>query len=403
MNEISKEKTCLKVVFEVSTIPPFPSVFTFQKSLSSSGYAMNYLVIDQLLIKLKFVFGLYLLFGGVQASLISMLYLMRSHLSKQKLLFLSAIYFIWYKLDNAIHPLGYPYKPFWAFLRGLFQPLYLANGGRTILPKTRLNENESYLFAGTPHGVVPFFWLMPFVALKEHQPKLHTVALGASLIFKIPGLRELYRIWAVEASPDNFSKLVKAKCSPVLIPGGVKEMIFCEPGNRIKVYCHNKGFIRLALQHGIKIVPLFAFGENNQWFQKRAPGIVSKFVNHFTRGTYPFFPWGSFMFLLPNETPVVHYFGEPLEIPKIENPTEDEVSIYHVKFYSAVAQLVKEKKNEAGFPDLSIEFIGLPELNVEVDPNSNSEQREEDGIDNKHTNKKYIDEYGDGKDLIAKL
>jgi 2-acylglycerol O-acyltransferase 2 len=210
-------------------------------------------------------------------------------------------------------------------------------------------------------GVIPFNW---FIALSQFKDK--PFALGARLIYKIPGLREVFSTWSIEGSKENFEKLVASGRSTCCLMGGVPEMILSEPGLKIKVFCKNNGFVRLALQNGTDLVPVFAFGENNQWTQRRAPAFVSNFVSKWTGGTYPFFPSGSSWWtLVPHETKVVYVVGEIVKVSRdARNPTEQEIDATHLRFYTQMQQMILRKRKEAGFSNVFVEFVGLEHLNV---------------------------------------
>jgi hypothetical protein len=313
--------------------------------------------------EVKFMVGMWWMFGGLPATVIVILYNLRHYLSKYHYFILCIAYGYRYRYD-AGRQFGRDSNYMRSFFRSLFEPLYKANGGRVIYPNPMFDTSKTYLIAGSPHGVCPMYWLLPLSDMKFGVEPKPPIALGARLIFALPGVREVYLNWAIEGSPENFNALIEAGRSAVAIVGGVPEMILSEPGDRIKVYTRNKGFVRLAIMNGVAIVPVFAFGENNAWTQKRAPRWIAERITRFTGGTYPFINWGSFGNLLPHRTPVVHVMGNPIEMPHINEPSEDIIVHYHHKFYTALRDLILEKRNEAGFPQVTVEFVGMEELNI---------------------------------------
>ena len=143
-----------------------------------------------------------------------------------------------------------------------------------------------------------------------------------------------------------------------------QETILSQPGNHLKIYCYNKGFIKHALIHGVSVVPVFGFGMNDVFEQKRAPQIIATFTQRWFGGLYPQIPWGSFGPLLPYAKPVVQVVGNPVPMPKLPHPTKAEIEFHHGRFYASLAQLIRDSRKEAGFDTLQVDFEGLEVLSV---------------------------------------
>jgi hypothetical protein len=318
--------------------------------------------LERLIANLKFALVVYLCFGGIPVSIVIALIKWRKSFTTKRWALLISGYLLFTKLFTWRHPLNVERKRGHNLMSYLINPLYRLNGGKSVHLSSNnpIDPNRSYLFVLAPHGIMPFNWMIPCTLESDRQP----VALGARLIYKIPGLREIYSIYSVEGSPENFKAIIDSNNHAAVLPGGVGEMILTEPGRRIKVVCKNKGYMKLALQFGLPIVPIFALGENNQWIQKRAPAFISNFIMKLTGGTYPFFPWGSFGCILPNQTPVIHLFCEPLEIPKIDAPTREEIQFHHERVYKSMSDAIKEKREAVGFGEVIVDFIGLEKFNV---------------------------------------
>lgn len=74
---------------------------------------------------------------------------------------------------------------------------------------------------------------------------------------------------------DTVSKILEAKdnLSVMVIAGGATESLDARPKTNLLTLNKRKGFVRLALQHGVPLVPVFSFGEyvyalllRLQWF-----------------------------------------------------------------------------------------------------------------------------------------
>ena len=54
----------------------------------------------------------------------------------------------------------------------------------------------------------------------------------------------------------------------MLVVGGATESLNCGDKHKVKLYLvRRKGFVKLALQHGRDLVPVFGFGENEIYEQ----------------------------------------------------------------------------------------------------------------------------------------
>jgi hypothetical protein len=212
-----------------------------------------------------------------------------------------------------------------------------------------------------PHGVIVHFWTL---LLNELKLTKAPIILGARFLYQIPIVRELFLLTSIEGNLENVEQIFQHGRSCVVVPGGVPEMIKTKPGNTIIVNCHNKGFIKIALQHGVSIVPIFAFGENNEWEQLQIPSKISMMIQKVTGGMYPVIPWGSWGPLLPKQIPIVQCIGKPVEMPKIFKPTKQQVTYYHERFYKSVSDLIRSTQKQAGYSNTKVEFDGLSHLSV---------------------------------------
>lgn len=71
-----------------------------------------------------------------------------------------------------------------------------------------------------------------------------------------------------DVSKESISRLLGDGESCALIPGGVREIQFMEPGKEVAYLSRRRGFIKLAIKFGAPLVPVFAFGQTaayNYW------------------------------------------------------------------------------------------------------------------------------------------
>jgi 1-acyl-sn-glycerol-3-phosphate acyltransferase len=85
--------------------------------------------------------------------------------------------------------------------------------------------------------------------------------LAHDLVFKVPGLRTwVQRYGTVPASPQNMRRALDREAALLVYPGGDLESFrpSWETGN--VDFAGRTGFVRLALEHGVPVVPIVALG-----------------------------------------------------------------------------------------------------------------------------------------------
>ena len=131
---------------------------------------------------------------------------------------------------------------------------------RTAAP---LDPAAQYFVASHPHGTLIFqrtFWRSALTEGLFHRPFR---MLGASVLFSIPIVREMSLLFgAVDAGKANCERLIRKGSSLIVFPGGIDEMPLTGDGPTSDVRVRTRtGFIRMAVAHGVSVLPTFCFGE----------------------------------------------------------------------------------------------------------------------------------------------
>jgi 1-acyl-sn-glycerol-3-phosphate acyltransferase len=85
--------------------------------------------------------------------------------------------------------------------------------------------------------------------------------LAHDLVFKVPGARaSLSRYGTVPASPENMARALERDAALLVYPGGDHET-YRPTWESAKIdFAGRTGFVRLAIEHGVPIVPIVAIG-----------------------------------------------------------------------------------------------------------------------------------------------
>jgi Diacylglycerol acyltransferase len=123
---------------------------------------------------------------------------------------------------------------------------------------------RNYLCVFQPHGVISFCGILSAVhgAMPEFVGKLPTAV--ADVLLYTPILKHVLGIfYLISASKQSLQRTLKNKGvtgTIVLYVGGIAEL-FLSDAQYEKIYLLNrKGFIKLALQEGVDVVPVYLFG-----------------------------------------------------------------------------------------------------------------------------------------------
>ena len=137
--------------------------------------------------------------------------------------------------------------------------------------------------------------------------------------------------------------------------GGAAESLEAHPGKYRLVLKKRKGFVRVALQTGAALVPVFSFGENDLFFSVENPEdsmlrkVQEKLKNWLHIGLPIIQGRGVFNYtfgILPHRRPVHTVVGSPIEVTKKENPTAEEIKALHDIYTEKLIELFDQHKHK---------------------------------------------------------
>ena len=225
-----------------------------------------------------------------------------------------------------------------------------------LLNPESVRTSGTAIIAMEPHDVLPLS-ICGFSNCFQGMPGHRCVACVTSFCFLLPIMKHIYT-WVQATSVDkkNVISFIKEGVSPVICPGGVQEVTLMENDNECVLYLKSRlGFVKLAMQQGIPIIPVFSFGLRKTfdcWLPK------SEWMKSFGRkiGFLPlvfFGIWG-----LPySPGKAVDYtlvVGEPIKVPHSVDPSLEEIQKYHDVYVRALENIYHTHKGDYGMADVSL-------------------------------------------------
>ena len=129
----------------------------------------------------------------------------------------------------------------------------------SIIRTTELEERQ-YMFAAHPHGVLPLGISLNVgtngTNLEGLFPGIAFRGVAVSACYVIPFYRDMcLAVGGTDCRASTIHTLLDNGISPVVVPGGADESVLTI-NHHNHIIMRHKGFIRIAIMHGIPIVPM---------------------------------------------------------------------------------------------------------------------------------------------------
>ncbi|NXQ04209.1 DGAT2 acyltransferase, partial [Vidua macroura] len=313
----------------------------------------------QLLAVLQWVLS-FLLLGTV--SLLLLIYLLFTSLWLIPVLYLAWIIFDWDTPEKGGRRLSCLRRwTVWKYFRDYF-PVKLV--------KTHdLSPSHNYIIGSHPHGILCVGAFCNFITgstgFEELFPGIRSFLTTLAGNFRLPVFREYLMsggLFPVTRRAIGYLLSQKGTGNAVaIVIGGAAESLSCRPGVTTLILKNRKGFVRMALRHGAFLVPSFSFGENDLFRQVvfEEGSWMRSIQRRFQKmmGFAPCLFYGRGLTscrsrgFLPYARPITTVVGEPVAVPKVENPSRELVDRYHELYICALLKLFNENKTKYGLSE----------------------------------------------------
>eukprot|EP00586_Coscinodiscus_wailesii_P006519 CAMPEP_0172488966 /NCGR_PEP_ID=MMETSP1066-20121228/18696_1 /TAXON_ID=671091 /ORGANISM="Coscinodiscus wailesii, Strain CCMP2513" /LENGTH=362 /DNA_ID=CAMNT_0013256511 /DNA_START=6 /DNA_END=1091 /DNA_ORIENTATION=+ len=224
---------------------------------------------------------------------------------------------------------------------------------------------EGVMVAVAPHGIFPFALALAALpeAVREVFGSFRPIVATATAFF--PFVRTfLSWLGAVDASRGAVSLALSEKQRLGLAPGGIAEMFtgYPKPRTHVNDECvllsSRKGFIRMAVKHGVPVVPVYCFGSSQLLRRLPLPRFFEKLSQLLRVSLVMFFGrWG---LPIPWRQKLLYVIGRVLVPPVVPAGTQEErdtVDNMHRQFCDEIERIFEKNKHAYGWGDKRLRFV----------------------------------------------
>jgi len=244
-----------------------------------------------------------------------------------------------------------------------------------LIKTAELDASRNYISGYHPHGVISIGAFLNFVTeatgFSKIFPNIKPYLLTLDVNFKLPIHRDILLSGGCSSvSKESINWLLNNEGTGnmvVIVIGGAKEAIDCHPGFVRLTLRNRKGFVKIAIQNGASLLPIFGFGENELFKQVNNPegSLLRTFQLKFQKifGFSPLLYYGrginQYTFgLLPFRKPIDVIVGKPIEIERNPNPSQEVIDHYHQLYMDSLQKLFdNHKKDYELYNNVTMEFV----------------------------------------------
>ena len=216
------------------------------------------------------------------------------------------------------------------------------------------DKDKHYLLCYFPHSLygAAIFPLRKY--FQDHHDGMTLLYTGADVLFKVPILGRFMSWWGLtkvskHSLIENLTKLNFPYNMIMIQPDGIQGMFYGLKEEQI-VLQKRKGFCKIALRTGASLVPCYVMGVNQLYNRWWGPTSIAAKLSHRLHISFVFWtdrfgiPFG----FIPRPVKIIVVVGKPIDVPKTDNPTNEQVIDLHTKFVTELKALYDRHKYRMG-------------------------------------------------------
>ncbi|EIN06275.1 DAGAT-domain-containing protein [Punctularia strigosozonata HHB-11173 SS5] len=224
-----------------------------------------------------------------------------------------------------------------------------------------LPPDRPYVFGYHPHGIIGRGAIATFATeatgFSKAFPGIVPHLLTLTSNFQIPLYRDIMLALGIcSVSKQSCSNILRRGPGQAItiVVGGAAESLAAHPGTADLTLRKRLGFIKIAIQHGAALVPVFSFGENDIYQQMPNDKgtllytIQKKFQSVFGFTLPLFHGRGMLNYnlgLMPYRRQIVSVIGRPILCDQCDSPTMEEVTRVQQQYIAELMRIWETYKD----------------------------------------------------------
>jgi len=211
----------------------------------------------------------------------------------------------------------------------------------TVYAEEELSKDNS-IFSFHPHGVLGFGAAMS----GAKNETLHEANFcGSRAMINLP-ISGIFARWMGVQPVNNtsFKEFLRKGKNIIFVPGGFEEATLTKYNCERIFIKERKGFIKYSLQYGYKIHPCYTFNENQIYYTFNYFERLRLFLNKLKMPGCIFY--SKYIFFPNYNIDLCSVIGKAIQLPKVAEPTQDEIDFYHKVYVDSVVMLYNRYKKQ---------------------------------------------------------
>ena len=221
--------------------------------------------------------------------------------------------------------------------------------------------NKPHLFLFHPHGLLSAANMLHIGTDITDWSIRPIKGTALHLLQWLPfGQEILEKLNFIPSNYDDMKSVLKGGESLSACLGGVREILYTEPGLMKLSILKKRGAFRLALETGTPLIPVLSYGENELFQIMETPllsWIQEKLMKYGLCLPIPTIEsWMSWYGILykPLENPIRTVIGKAIEVPEAHEPTDQEIHELREMYFVALKDLYARTRPDSYNKDLNI-------------------------------------------------
>jgi 2-acylglycerol O-acyltransferase 2 len=225
------------------------------------------------------------------------------------------------------------------------------------LPSPPVDQTKQHLVVWHPHGAYTCMAFMHCSSQSQTGAPFGWFPGVAPVLFNVPFFREMIMLMdARSVQSQVLDRLASDGLTVAIQPGGIPEQLEADSEREVAIFPPKLGFVRMAMRHGMPLLPVYVFGENQAYSTLGTLGRAFSRVVYRATGV-PIVPitgkWG-LPWLVPRQVDVHIRWGQPVPVgPANADPTDADVEAVFEAYVTELKAVFDAHKHECLPPEIA--------------------------------------------------